>query len=46
VVLDRGVRTRDLTDVRAVLTEWLGVVDATDEQERARRLNALLRARI
>jgi predicted RNA-binding Zn ribbon-like protein len=42
VELGRGVRARDLADVHAVLTDWLGVVDATSEHARARRLNALL----
>jgi predicted RNA-binding Zn ribbon-like protein len=42
VVVQRGVRSRDLTDVRAMLADWLCVVDAADEEARARRLNALL----
>ncbi|GAA0267444.1 CGNR zinc finger domain-containing protein [Cryptosporangium japonicum] len=32
----------DLADVRAFLTDWLGVVDAPDDETRAARLNVLL----
>jgi len=32
----------DLTEVQTLVEQWLTVIDAVDQQERARRLNELL----
>lgn len=42
VAIDRHATNADVTLVHTVLDRWLGVVDATTEQDRADRLNALL----
>ncbi len=42
VVVELRTKAADLGAVRAVMDEWIAVVDATDEKTRVRRINAML----
>jgi predicted RNA-binding Zn ribbon-like protein len=42
LVRNRSVTSSDLTAVRVALDEWLGVVDAPDDETRVERVNAML----
>ena len=42
VVVELRTTAADVAAVHEVLAEWTGVVDAADEQTRARRINAML----
>ena len=42
VVVELRTKAADLATVRTALDEWIGVVDAPDEDTRVRRINAML----